>query len=253
MSLSISQVAELAGISARMLRHYDKLGLLRPSRVSDNGYRWYERDQLFQLQRILLLRDYGLSLAAIKDVLSRNDEAGEREILTAHRELVAQERDRLTKLLATLDLTLTEMDGGSPIGEHDFFEGLRATRGAIRRELLARFGSPIDAAFSSEESRTAGWSERDYEAAAQRGKDLYEKLTHAMQQGHLPHSPVTVSLIRDHYDLVSETWAPGKDAYIGLADLYLEPGFQRDLVADVDPHLPEWLAAAIKGFAENYL
>ena len=253
MSLSISQVANLAGISARMLRHYDKLGLLHPSRVSVNGYRWYEREQLFRLQRILLLRDYGLSLPAIKDILSRNDAAEEHEALTAHRALVAEERDRLTDLLSTLDRTLKEMAGGSQIGEQNFFEGLRTTRGALRKDLLKRFGPQIDSAFTSHETITAEWDERDYEAAAQRGKALYEELTDTMRQGYAPQSSEAASLVQSHYDLISETWTPGKEAYAGLADLYLEPGFQRDLVADIDPNLPEWLAAAMKDFAEKAL
>lgn len=253
MSLSISQVADLAGISARMLRHYDKLGLLHPSRVSDNGYRWYERDQLFRLQRILLLRDYGLSLPAIRDILTRNDAAEEYETLTAHRALVAEERDRLTKLLSTLDRTLDEMAGGNEISDQNFFEGLRTTRGTLRNELLERFGPKVEAAFASEETTTAKWGERDYAAAAQRGKDLYEKLAHTMKQGHSPQSPEALSQVRHHYDLISETWSPGKEAYAGLADLYLEPGFQRDLVANIDPNLPEWLAVAMKDFAEKRL
>lgn len=236
-----------------MLRHYDKLDLLRPSHVSDNGYRWFERDQLFRLQRILLLRGYGLSLPAIKEILSRNDAAEEHEALTTHRALVAEERDRLTRLLSTLDQTLDEMAGGNQIGERNFFEGLRITRGALRSDLLERFGPRVDAAFASEKTITVEWNQGDYEAAAQRGKDLYEELAHAMMQGHSPQSPEASSLVRDHFDLVSETWSPGKEAYSGLAGLYLEQGFQRDLVADIDPNLPEWLATAMKDFAEKHL
>lgn len=253
MSLSIGQVADLAGISARMLRHYDKLGLLRPSHVNDNGYRWYERDQLFRLQRILLFRDYGLPLAAIKDMLSRNNPAGERDVLLAHRALVAQERERLTKLLSTLDLTLDEIAGGGPIGERDFFDGLRASRSVLRSELRDRFGPAVDAAFDSEESHTAEWNEQDYEAAAQRGNDVYEKLAHAMNRGHSPQSPEAASLVQVHYDLISESWIPGKDAYKGLADLYVEPGSHRDSLVETDANLPEWLAVAMRVFADDRL
>lgn len=200
-----------------------------------------------------MLRDYGLSLPAIKDILSRNDAAEEYEALTAHRALVAEERDRLTHLLSTLDLTLNEMAGGTQIGERNFFEGLRTTRGALRCELRERFGPQIESAFTSQETTAAEWDERDYEAAAQRGKALYEKLTDTMRQGHAPQSSEAASLIQSHYDLISETWIPGKEAYAGLADLYLEPGFQRDLVAEIDPNLPEWLAAAMKDFVEKGL
>lgn len=47
----------MAGVSSRALRHYDDMGLLRPARVSANGYRWYGRAEVARLQRILLLRD----------------------------------------------------------------------------------------------------------------------------------------------------------------------------------------------------
>ncbi|UQS26476.1 MerR family transcriptional regulator [Amycolatopsis thermalba] len=66
---SISQVAKASGVSARMLRHYDAIGLLPPGSVSSNGYRWYGRAELLRLQRIMMLRRLGLGLAEIGEVL----------------------------------------------------------------------------------------------------------------------------------------------------------------------------------------
>ena len=57
---SIQQIAKLAGTTSRTLRHYDEIGLLKPSRVGSNGYRYYDGAALLQLQRILLLRELGL-------------------------------------------------------------------------------------------------------------------------------------------------------------------------------------------------
>ena len=65
MEASIQEVARLTGTTSRTLRHYDAIGLLAPSRVGDNGYRWYDDDALVRLQRILLLRDLGLGLGEI--------------------------------------------------------------------------------------------------------------------------------------------------------------------------------------------
>ncbi|HSU47497.1 MAG TPA: MerR family transcriptional regulator, partial [Arthrobacter sp.] len=59
---SIQDVARLAGTTSRTLRHYDDIGLLKPSRVGSNGYRYYDGAALLQLQRILLLRELGLGL-----------------------------------------------------------------------------------------------------------------------------------------------------------------------------------------------
>ena len=70
MDRSIQDIAKVAGTTSRTLRHYDSVGLLEPSRIGSNGYRYYDEDALATLQRILMLRDLGLSIPAIGDVLS---------------------------------------------------------------------------------------------------------------------------------------------------------------------------------------
>jgi DNA-binding transcriptional MerR regulator len=66
----IGLVARLAQVSVRTLRHYDELGLLKPSRVDPlTGYRYYTPDQVLRLHRILVLRDLGVPLAQIGGLL----------------------------------------------------------------------------------------------------------------------------------------------------------------------------------------
>lgn len=67
---SVGDVARLAGISVRMLRHYDEIGLLPPARVdARSGYRVYEPDQVARLHRILALKDLGFTLAQIATIV----------------------------------------------------------------------------------------------------------------------------------------------------------------------------------------
>ena len=66
---SIQELSREAGVTSRTLRHYDDVGLLPPSRTGRNGMRFYDSDALVRLQRILLLRDLGLGLPAIRDAL----------------------------------------------------------------------------------------------------------------------------------------------------------------------------------------
>jgi len=56
---SIQQIARAAGTTTRTLRYYGEVGLLAPSRIGRNGYRFYNEDALVRLQRILLLRELG--------------------------------------------------------------------------------------------------------------------------------------------------------------------------------------------------
>src|SRR6478609_5614344 len=92
---SIQDLAKAAGTTSRTLRHYGELGLLTPTRVGTNGYRYYGQESLVRLQRILLLRELGLGLPAIGEVLAgEKDAAG---ALSSHIERLRQERERLAR------------------------------------------------------------------------------------------------------------------------------------------------------------
>jgi len=66
----IGEFSRLSRVSVRMLRHYDQLGLLKPSHTdSFTNYRYYSADQLPRLNRILALRDLGFSLEQIAPML----------------------------------------------------------------------------------------------------------------------------------------------------------------------------------------
>jgi DNA-binding transcriptional MerR regulator len=67
---SIGEFARLGGVSVRALRHYDEIGLLRPATVDpDTGYRGYSAGQLGQINRIMALKELGLSLAQVRRLL----------------------------------------------------------------------------------------------------------------------------------------------------------------------------------------
>jgi DNA-binding transcriptional MerR regulator len=83
---SICEFARLAGVSARMLRHYDAIGLFAPAVVDEsNSYRFYSVTQLGDLIRIVGLREMGFSLAQTKELISalRPDEVQERLVARA--------------------------------------------------------------------------------------------------------------------------------------------------------------------------
>ncbi|NLG05191.1 MAG: MerR family transcriptional regulator [Clostridia bacterium] len=74
--LKISDFSKLTRVSVRMLRYYDSQGLLKPSKTDpENGYRMYGAEQVPELQKIILLRDLGFSVAQIRDLLQHWDDA----------------------------------------------------------------------------------------------------------------------------------------------------------------------------------
>ena len=60
MKCGIKEVSELTGVSARTLRYYDQIGLLKPSKTSEAGYRYYGERELEILQQILFYKERGV-------------------------------------------------------------------------------------------------------------------------------------------------------------------------------------------------
>lgn len=63
---SIGEVAKMLDISTRTLRFYDEKDLVKPAYIEENGYRFYEKEQIKQIELILFLKDIGFSLKQIK-------------------------------------------------------------------------------------------------------------------------------------------------------------------------------------------
>lgn len=71
---TIKQAAEKVGMTSETLRHYDRIGLVKPSRKDEKtGYRYYSEQMLIQLQTIELLKTMDLTLMEIKEILQQNE------------------------------------------------------------------------------------------------------------------------------------------------------------------------------------
>jgi MerR family transcriptional regulator, thiopeptide resistance regulator len=241
----------MSGVTARTLRHYDDIGLLRPARVATNGYRWYGRDELLRLQRILILRELGVPLPRIQEVLD-----GGRDQLAAlleHRADLVRARERLDELLRTVDRTIADVRGEATLREEEFFAGFADRRRALRDDLAARYGAGVEAHFATAEAVTAGWTAADHERAAAEGRELLERLSRARAAGAAVDDEAVLDLMAEHHAAVLALWPADPAAYAALGDLLVQNPEQRAMVEAVDPQLPPWLAAAVRAFAARRL
>ena len=65
----INQISKLTGVSIRMLHHYDKIGLLVPSKRNNSNYRVYSEEDVARLYQILLFKELEFTLKDIKRIL----------------------------------------------------------------------------------------------------------------------------------------------------------------------------------------
>ncbi len=88
------EFAKLSGVTVRALHHYDRLGLLKPSRHTRAGYRLYSENDVERLEQIVALKFIGLSLKQIKEVLSRKS-LDLASTLQQQRQAIEEKRNRL--------------------------------------------------------------------------------------------------------------------------------------------------------------
>lgn len=80
---TVKQVGQLTGLTVRTLHHYDQIGLLKPAFVAENGYRYYNQENLARLQEILLFRELDFPLKDIQQLLDVT-EINRQQVLRDH-------------------------------------------------------------------------------------------------------------------------------------------------------------------------
>lgn len=108
----IGDFSRIARVSCRLLRYYDEIGLFKPARVEgDTGYRYYSATQLSRLNRILVLRDLGLTLEQIGQALRDDLPAAElRGMLLMRRAEVAQAIDAQAQRLRQIESRIAQIE-----------------------------------------------------------------------------------------------------------------------------------------------
>lgn len=105
--MNIGQAAEKAGVSAKMLRHYESLGLLPKVHRTESGYRVYSDNEVHTLRFIKRSRDLGFSMAEIADLLKlwqdrRRPSASVKKVAAAHLEELDRKMEEMQSMRKTL-------------------------------------------------------------------------------------------------------------------------------------------------------
>ncbi|MCI8507232.1 MAG: MerR family transcriptional regulator [Lachnospiraceae bacterium] len=99
---TVKEVSELTGISVRTLHYYDEIGLLKPTKCSQAGYRLYDDKALELLQRILFFREFDMPLKEIKSIMD-NPMLDKNQILKSQRKMLELKKERLQRLISSID------------------------------------------------------------------------------------------------------------------------------------------------------
>ena len=95
---TVKEVSMITGVSIRTLRYYDEIGLLKPTELTETGYRFYDNKALEKLQKILFFRELEIPLIDIKKIMDTPNYDKE-QILITQKALQEQKRNRLNGII----------------------------------------------------------------------------------------------------------------------------------------------------------
>lgn len=244
---TVHQLGRLSGVSVRTLHHYDRIGLLIPATIGENGYRYYGTAELLRLQQILLHREFGLSLNEIASVIDRPaaDRIGH---LRAQQVKLQAEAARYRLLSETIDQTINSLTNMGEQGmEHiDLYKGFSTEQqSTYENEVTRAFGSQ-----SLESSVTArnGMSPLQSQAMRDDLAEIELAIASLLRQRIAADDKVLAPLIERHRSWVASMWGRpcSPDAHRRLSDMYsTHPDF-RARFESIATGMTDYLSSAIK-------
>jgi DNA-binding transcriptional MerR regulator len=243
---TVKQLSKLAGVTPRTLHHYDDIGLLKPSRIGDNGYRYYGEEALLRLQQILFYRELDIPLEDIKHIMGRHD-FDVLGALRSHKEALQKQARRLDRLIQTVDHTIDYLKGGTKMSEKGLFEG-------FSEEQQEKYALEAEQMYDPETVRESNRKWKGYSAAKKQailaeGKAVYTDMIAVMPRGAAsPEAQAIVERWRKHMDYF---WTPNLDQLQALANGYVEdPRFKANL-DKMNPQLAEFMREAVAVYVKG--
>ena len=240
---TVKQLSKLTGVTARTLHYYDEIGLLKPSRIGANGYRYYGQEPLLRLQQILFYRDLDVPLAEILAIMDRPDF----DVLAAlegHKAALARQAARLGRLIRTVDNTIDHLKGTQTMTSQGLFAGFNDAE-------QQKYQQEAEQKYDAETVRASNRKWKSYGAAKQQavrdeGDAVYRDMVTAMPHGAA--SAQVQAIVQRWRDHLEYFWTPTLEALSGLARTYTDdPRFKANF-DKLDPRLADFMVEAVAAY-----
>ena len=223
MEYTISNLANLSGVSTRTLRYYDAIGLLKPHDINASGYRIYTQNEVDLLQQIIFYRELDVPLKEINTIINQPS-FDQMVALEEHYDKLMHKRNRLDTMLSTIEKTISSKKGVITMTDQEKFEGFKAQ--AISQneqyygeEIRNKYGNEV---IDNSNEKFKNMSKAQYDDFKNLEQRIGDLLQQAYQTGD-PSSAVAQELVATHKQWLLYTWPSySTEAHIGLAELYIQ-------------------------------
>jgi len=222
MEYTIKKIANLSGVSARTLRFYDEIDLLKPAKVNSSGYRIYGQQEVNRLQQILFYRDLDMKLEEIKEILN-NPDFNVEQALMEHQEKLLAKRREIDRLLASVQQTMHYYKGEIDMTDQEKFTAFKEQKIA---ENEATYGEEIREKYGKEtversNQKYLNLTEEQMQEMTKTETQLFEKIEMYLQQPEIE-SDLAKEVYELHKKWLSFTWPTySAEAHKGLGMMYV--------------------------------
>ena len=248
--LTVGQAAARLGVTVRTLHHWDDVALARPSSRSPAGYRLYAERDLERLRRIVVYRELGLDLDAIRSIID-DPHADVLATLRAQQEHLAERIERLNALGADLARMADAHEHGlllSPAEQAETFgPGWNARWPAEARE---RYGDTPE--WRQYAERSASRTADDWRAVASATAAFDQALADAMDAGVEPGSDAANVLVERHREVFAAYFPITRQMQVVLGRMYEADPSYAEHYDEVRPGLAAWVRRIIDASARAH-
>ena len=131
------EFAKMANLSIRTIRYYDNIGLLKPSRIANNGYRLYDDHDFMKLQKILSLKYLGFSLEDIFSMTATDSYISLKESLKLQTKMIDQKIQQFNHMKSSLEETICLLDQNKDVSWVDIMKNIHMS--TMERDLIEQY------------------------------------------------------------------------------------------------------------------
>ncbi len=248
MEYTVNKLAKLSGVTTRTLRYYDEIGLLKPERISSNGYRIYGQAQVDALQQILFYRELGCGLDEIKTII--NSKVFDISCaLRSHLASLLERKTQIEILIENVRKSIGTLEGETIMTDKEKFEGFKKNlisdnENAYGKEVREKYGNDtVDAS----NAKLAGMSEEQWKMQKELEEKFSETLKNAIKTGD-PAGELSQRACDEHRQWLCMFWKDGaysKETHRGLAEMYVADERFKAYYEKIAPGAAEFFKKAI--------
>ena len=256
MNYTIQTLAKMTGTTVRTLHFYDEIGLLKPAFVGENGYRYYQDQQLATLQQILFYRKLGLNLKQIQEIFTHPQ--------FDHAATLENQKKLVFKKISELKLQIKKIEQSLKLLEQ--LKTMTPKDAIKSKESL--MNSYIDQKFDSESTEQRKQAENEIKKTIEnwrwvedwmpylaRGREIWAEFDELYEKGIKSEAPEALAVAEKQFNYVEEVKKQTKKEFLQSAELLRDPNYRElsGLNAAVRDEVACYMADAMEYFANNNL